>query len=136
MKNIITLLLGIYFGWILLSSEVVSWYRIQEMFWFDSFHMYGVIGSAIITGSLCVWLLKKLRTKDIDGQELKFKKPTFKPKSQILGGTIFGLGWAIIGACPGPIFILIGSGHWVIFIVLASALLGVLAYSILKHKLP
>lgn len=136
MKNIITLLIGTYFGWVLLSSEVVSWYRIQEMFWFDNIHMYGVIGSAIATGALSVWLLKKFKTKNINGEELAFKKPIFKPKSQIIGGITFGFGWAIIGACPGPLFTLLGSGYWVIGIALVAAMLGALSYSMLKDKLP
>jgi uncharacterized membrane protein YedE/YeeE len=136
MKNIITVLLGVYFGLILLSSEVVSWYRIQEMFWMDNFHMYGVIGSAIATGALSVWLLRKYKLKDINGNELAFKKPSFKPKSQITGGIIFGLGWAIVGACPGPLFALFGAGYWIILLVIAGALLGVFTLSKVKDKLP
>ena len=136
MKNLITLLIGTYFGWVLLSSEVVSWYRIQEMFWFDNFHMYGIIGSAIATGALCVYLLRRFKTKDINGNELAFKKPIFKPKSQLVGGITFGLGWAIIGACPGPLFTLIGSGYWVIGIVIVAAMIGALTFSLLQNKLP
>ena len=136
MKNIITILIGSYFGWVLLSSEVVSWYRIQEMFWFDNFHMYGVIGSAIVTGALSVLLLKKFKTKNINGEELAFKKPIFKPKSQIIGGITFGFGWAIIGACPGPLFSLIGGGYWIMLLALFAALTGAYLYSLIKEKLP
>jgi uncharacterized protein len=128
-------LAGIVFGLFLIKSEVVSWFRIQEMFRFQSFHMYGVIGSAVVTGMISVYLIKRLNLKTIDGQPIKFQNKKFH-KGNVIGGLLFGFGWALTGACPGPLFALIGSGALVISVALLSALAGTWVYGALQHKLP
>lgn len=134
-KNIKYLLLGMAFGIILVKSEVISWFRIQEMFRLQSFHMYGVIGSAVITGMLGVLLIKRFRLRTIAGEEIVIPKKVFT-KGNIFGGLIFGLGWAITGACPGPLFAQIGSGFTVVIVTLLSAVFGTWVYGLLKEKLP
>lgn len=129
------LLFGMLFGIILVKSEVISWYRIQEMFRLQSFHMFGVIGSAVVTGIISVWLIKKFRIKSIHGEEIKLPQKKFN-KGQIWGGLIFGFGWAITGACPGPLFALIGSGFTVIIVTLLSAIAGTWVYGYFREKLP
>lgn len=136
MKYIKFLLLGIFFGIVLVKSEAVSWYRIYEMFKFQSFHMYGIIGSAVITGIVLVWLIKKSHLKSVEGSEI-----TFDPKDKvftryIVGGSIFGLGWALVGVCPGPMFVILGTGVISIIIVIAAAVLGTFVYGLLRDKLP
>jgi len=126
---------GILFGIVLVKSEVISWFRIQEMFRFQSFHMYGVIGSAVITGMISIWVIKKLRIKTIHGEFIRLYKIRFT-KGQIYGGLLFGFGWAITGACPGPLFALIGSGTTVIIVTLLSAVAGTWLYGYLREKLP
>ncbi len=135
MKNIKFLILGAIFGIILIKSEVVSWFRIQEMFRFQSFHMYGIIGSAIIIGAISILIIKKLNIKTIKGETIN---PTAKPfqKSNLIGGVIFGLGWALIGACPGPLYALVGAGNTIIILPIIGAFIGVLIYGVLKNKLP
>lgn len=135
MKNIKFLILGTIFGIILVKSEVISWFRIQEMFRFQSFHMYGIIGSAIIIGAISIIIIKKLKIKSINGEVIN---PTTKPleKSNLYGGVLFGLGWALIGACPGPLYALIGAGNTIIIIPIIGAFIGVLTYGTLKNKLP
>jgi len=133
--NLKYLAAGILFGIILIKAEVISWFRIQEMFHLQSFHMYGVIGSAVVTGALGVWGIKKWKLKTIHGEPVQFVKKQFS-KGQIYGGLIFGLGWAMTGACPGPLFALIGSGITVIAIVLLSALVGTWVYGAVREKLP
>ena len=135
MKNIKYLLVGILFGTVLTKTEAVSWFRIQEMFRFQSFHMYGIIGSAIAVGALSVWLLKKFNVKSINGEEIVIPDKQFS-KGQIYGGFIFGMGWALAGACPGPLYALLGAGYSVIIVGLLSAMLGTWVYSYLKPKLP
>ncbi|HLP33787.1 MAG TPA: DUF6691 family protein [Bacteroidia bacterium] len=135
MKNIKYLLVGILFGTVLTKTEAVSWFRIQEMFRFQSFHMYGIIGSAIAVGALSVWLLKKFKVKSINGEEIVIPDKQFS-KGQIYGGIIFGMGWALAGACPGPLYALLGAGYSVIIVGLLSAMLGTWVYSYLKPKLP
>lgn len=129
------LFMGVVFGIILTKSEVISWYRIQEMFRLQSFHMYGVIGSAVITGIISVWLIKKLNIKTISGEKIEIPVKKFN-KGQIYGGLIFGSGWAITGACPGPLFALIGSGFTVIIVTLLSAIAGTWIYGRFKNALP
>lgn len=129
------LVMGIFFGIILVKSEVISWYRIQEMFRLQSFHMYGVIGSAVVTGMISVWLIKKFNVKTIKGEKIELPAKKFN-KGQIYGGLIFGFGWAITGACPGPLFALIGSGFSVVIITLLSAVAGTWVYGLLREKLP
>jgi uncharacterized membrane protein YedE/YeeE len=126
---------GIWFGIVLVKSEVISWFRIQEMFRFQSFHMYGVIGSAVITGMISILLIKKFRIKTIHGESIQLYKVRFT-KGQIYGGLLFGFGWAITGACPGPLFALIGSGTTVIIVTLLSAVTGTWVYGYLREKLP
>ncbi|WP_236969465.1 DUF6691 family protein [Membranihabitans marinus] len=136
MKNFPFLILGIVFGVILAKGEVISWFRIQEMFRFDDFHMYGVIGSAVVLGVISLQIIKKLDLKDAYGQSLI---PAPKPiafKQYIFGGVIFGMGWAITGACPGPIYILVGYGYSSYVIVLLAALAGAFLYGILAKYLP
>ena len=129
------LIMGIIFGIILVKSEVISWYRIQEMFRLQSFHMFGVIGSAVVTGMLSILLIKKFNIKTIKGEKIELPTKQFN-KGQIYGGLIFGFGWAITGACPGPLFAQIGSGFGVIIITLLSAIAGTWLYGLLREKLP
>jgi uncharacterized membrane protein YedE/YeeE len=136
MKYLLHLFLGIVFGIILIKSEVVSWFRIQEMFRFQSFHMYGIIGSAIATGACSVFLIRKLNIKTISGETVNLTpKPVLKT-ANFVGGTIFGLGWAFTGACPGPIYALIGYGEIIFIPVFISALAGTFVYGLIKDKLP
>ena len=136
MKTIKYLIVGILFGIILTKAEVISWYRIYEMFKFQSFHMYGIIGSAVVIGVILFYFFKKGSIKDYKGKliEIEPKKKGFA--RTILGGTIFGLGWGLIGACPGPMFILLGRGVWAIIIVIVGGLLGAMLYHALKKYLP
>ncbi len=133
--NIKYLVVGVMFGIVFLKSEVISWFRIQEMFRLQSFHMYGVIGSAIITGMISIFLIKKFNIKTIYGEPIRIAPKTFN-KGQIYGGLIFGLGWAITGACPGPLFAQIGTGATVIIVTLLSAIAGTWVYGLLREKLP
>ena len=128
-------LAGILFGIILIKAEVISWFRIQEMFRLQSFHMYGVIGSAIIVGIISVLIIKKFKIKSIDGEEILFETKEFN-KGQIYGGLLFGFGWALTGACPGPLFAQIGTGATVIIVTLFSAIIGTWVYGYLREKLP
>ena len=136
MKQLYFLFWGIIFGIVLIKSEVASWFRIYEMFQFDSFHMYGVIGSAVISGIIITQLLKRSNVKSIDDRDLEFEDKEFLPKKYLLGGTIFGLGWGLTGACPGPMFALLGAGYYSILIAIFFAVLGTLVYGMLKDQLP
>lgn len=136
MKFLKYLFVGIFFGIILVKSEAVSWYRIFEMFKFQSFHMYGIIGSAVFLGIIFIWLFKKLKVKSIEGQEIRIIPKDRGFIQYILGGTLFGLGWALAGTCPGPMYILLGTGVFSILIVIAAAVLGTFVYGVLKNKLP
>ena len=129
------LAVGLAFGIIFVKAEIISWFRIQEMFRLQSFHMYGVIGSAIAIGALSVFLIKKFNIKTIHGEEVEFHKKEFN-KGQVIGGLLFGLGWAITGACPGPLFAQIGTGATVISVTLLSAILGTWVYGYFREKLP
>ena len=133
--NIKYLIAGVFFGIILVKSEVVSWFRIQEMFRLESFHMYGVIGSAVVTGMISILIIKKFNINTIYGEKIKLYPNKFN-KGQIYGGLIFGLGWALTGACPGPLFALIGTGALVIIITLLSAIAGTWVYGIIRKRLP
>jgi len=126
---------GILFGIILIKSEVISWFRIQEMFRLQSFHMYGVIGSAIIVGIISIFIIKKFKIRTIDGEEIRLDPKKFN-KGQVYGGLLFGFGWAITGACPGPLFAQIGTGATVIIVTLFSAIAGTWVYGYLRDKLP
>ena len=129
-------MVGIFFGIVLVKSEAVSWYRIYEMFKFQSFHMYGIIGTAVITGIILLRISKMNSIKTTEGSNIRVPLKESGYKNYILGGTIFGLGWALCGACPGPMYILIGTGVFSILIVIAAALFGTYAYGLLKDKLP
>ena len=126
---------GILFGIILVKSEVISWFRIQEMFRLQSFHMYGIIGSAIVVGIISVFIIKKFKIRSIEGEEIRFDPKKFN-KGQVYGGLLFGFGWALTGACPGPLFALIGSGSTVIIVTLLSAIAGTWVYGYVREKLP
>ncbi len=136
MKYIGYLLVGILFGIVMTKSEAVSWFRIYEMFRFESFHMYGIIGTAVVLGAILVALIKKFHIKKRSGDEITFNPKNMSIARYILGGTIFGLGWAMTGACPGPMFTLVGHGVWSILIVIISAVFGTFMYGVLKNKLP
>lgn len=131
------IIFGALFGFVLTKAEVISWFRIQEMFRFQDFHMYGVIGSAIVVGLISVQIIKRYNVKDIHGQDINIApKDSTTMYRYAIGGTIFGLGWALTGACPGPLFALVGSGLGIIIIPVAAALLGTWVYGITKDKLP
>ena len=129
------MVVGILFGIVFVKAEIISWFRIQEMFRLQSFHMYGIIGSAIAVGMLSVWLIKKFNIKTMDGEPVTFSKKQFT-KGNIYGGVLFGFGWAITGACPGPLFAQIGTGATVIIVTLLSAIAGTWVYGRFKDSLP
>ena len=133
--NIKYFIIGILFGIILVKAEIVSWFRIQEMFRLQSFHMYGVIGSAVVVGIISVWLIRTFRVKTIYGEAIEFHPRQFN-KGQIYGGLLFGFGWAITGACPGPLFAQIGAGFTVVIVTLLSAVAGTWIYGRIREKLP
>ncbi|AMR29593.1 transporter [Hymenobacter psoromatis] len=135
MKNVKYLVLGTLFGVILTKSEVISWFRIQEMFRFQSFHMYGIIGSAIVVGLISIQLIKRAHIKTIKGEPIVIADKKYTHGTW-LGGIIFGLGWAITGACPGPLFAQLGSGVGGAAVMLVAALAGTWTYSALRDKLP
>ena len=135
MKNFTFILFGVLFGFVLTKSEVISWFRIQEMFRFQEWHMYLVIGSAVVVGALGLLIVRLAKLRSIDGQELFLKGKTFH-KGFIIGGIIFGIGWAITGACPGPIFAQIGAGEYPALATLAGALTGAFIYHSAKSRLP
>lgn len=129
------LLLGAFFGVVFIKTEVVSWFRIQEMFRFESFHMFGVIGTAVIVAAISLFIIKKFKIKTLSGDDVVLHPKKFN-KGQIYGGLIFGLGWAITGACPGPIFAQFGYGYLAVGITFLSAILGTWVYGLLSDKLP
>lgn len=136
MRTLIYLCIGLFFGITLYKSEVASWYRIYEMFRFESFHMYGVIGVAVALGLISVQLIKRFNIKSIYGEKIVFHPKNKSVARYLFGGIIFGLGWALVGACPGPMFALIGAGFFPLLIVVISAILGTFLYGVLRHKLP
>lgn len=129
------LLAGTLFGIILVKAEVISWFRIQEMFRLQSFHMYGVIGSAVVTGMISILIIKKFKIKTIYGEGIVIPNKTFN-KGQIYGGLLFGFGWALTGACPGPLYAQLGTGATVTIITILSAITGTWVYGKLRDKLP
>ncbi|NLR77574.1 DUF6691 family protein [Chitinophaga eiseniae] len=135
MKNIKYLLAGVFFGIVLVKAQVISWFRIQEMFQLTSFHMYGVIGTAVVTGIISLQLIKRFHIKTLSGDPIVVAPKKFS-KGQIYGGLIFGLGWAITGACPGPLFAQIGMGFSVVAVTLVSAIAGTWIYGAIQAKLP
>ena len=136
MKGLKFIIAGIIFGIIMIKSEAASWYRIQEMFRFQSFQMYGIIGTAVLLGVISVYLIKRFKLRDINGNPIVFEEKQKGWKQYLFGGLIFGLGWALTGACPGPMFVTIGYGYLVMIVVVISALLGTFCYGLLRDKLP
>ncbi len=136
MKTLKYLITGIAFGVIMFKSEAASWFRIFEMFQFNSLHMYGIIGSALATGVIGIQLIKRLKLKSFSGEEIIIPPKAKGWKNYLFGGILFGLGWGLAGACPGPIFTLIGAGFLPLILVLAFAVLGTFVYGILRPKLP
>jgi uncharacterized membrane protein YedE/YeeE len=136
MKNLLFVLTGVFFGILMYKSEAASWFRIYEMFQFQSFHMFGLMGTALFTGVIIVQWIKRKKLKDIDNKNIVIPDKEKSLLRYILGGIIFGLGWALAGACPGPIFVLTGAGYLPMLIVLGSAALGTWGYGLLKDKLP
>lgn len=134
-RNLKYLFAGIFFGIVLIKTEVISWYRIQEMFRFQSFHMYGVIGSAVVVGMISVWAIRRFSIKSTEGDKIEFTPRKFH-KGNVYGGLLFGFGWALTGACPGPLFALIGTGATAIIVTLLSALAGTWVYGLLRDRLP
>lgn len=136
MKSVKYIIAGILFGIIMSKSEAISWYRIQEMFRFQSFHMYGIIGTAVLLGSIIVYLIKKFKIRDYYGKPIIFPDKDKRYPRYIIGGTVFGLGWALTGACPGPMFVNVGYGYLGMLIVIFGALVGTYVYGLIKDKLP
>lgn len=136
MRAFIFLLIGVIFGITMFKSEAASWFRIYEMFKFDSFHMYGIIGSALTIGIVVVQLIKRFKIKSFYGQDIQFNPKTKSFSRYMYGGILFGLGWALAGACPGPMFTLIGAGYLPVLIVVTSSIFGTFLYGLLKNKLP
>ena len=135
LANLKYLAVGTMFGIVFVKAEIVSWFRIQEMFRLQAFHMYGVIGTAVVVGMLSVFLIKRLEIKTLAGEDVIVKDKTFD-RGQIYGGLIFGLGWALTGACPGPLFAQIGAGYPAVAVTLLSAVIGTWLYGYFREKLP
>lgn len=136
MRSIIYLLIGIVFGITMYKSEAASWFRIYEMFQFKAFHMYGIIGTALALGIIMVQSMKRFKMKSFFGDQIKFIPKQKGIARYLIGGSIFGLGWALAGACPGPMFTLVGAGFWSILIVIAAAMFGTFVYGKLRDRLP
>ena len=136
MKYLRFLALGVLFGVVLMKSQATSWFRIYEMFQLDSFHMYGIIGSAVAIGMVGVLFLKKMGWKDFDGNEIQYAAKNKSVPRYLIGGIIFGLGWALSGACPGPMYVLLGSGFYLLLIVILGAVLGTFVYGLVRDRLP
>lgn len=134
-SNLKYLVIGMFFGIVFVKSEVVSWFRIQEMFRFQSFHMYGIIGTAVVVAAIGGLIIKQFKIKTLAGEEVIFSKRPMD-KGVVFGGLMFGFGWALTGACPGPMYGLIGSGFYVFIVALLSAVAGTYAYGTFKEKLP
>ena len=136
MRSVLYLLIGVFFGITMFKSEAASWFRIYEMFRFDAFHMYGIIGTAVGLGVLIVWAIKKFNIRSFYGEAIVFPPKDKSIPRYAIGGLIFGLGWALAGACPGPIFTLAGAGFLPILVVFLGAMLGTFLYGLLREKLP
>jgi len=135
LSNLKYLIVGLLFGVVFVKGEIISWFRIQEMFRLDSFYMYGVIGSAIVVGMLSIFIIKRFGIKTFQGEAVQIAPKTLN-KGQVYGGLIFGLGWALTGACPGPLFAQIGSGYLVVVVTLLSAITGTWLYGYFRERLP
>ena len=130
------ILAGLFFGFVAVKSEVVSWFRILDMFHFDSFHMYRIIGSAVVIGIISIQIIKRFQMKDMKGEQISVGDKEMTPKRYIIGGSLFGLGWALVGACPGPMYALVGNGYWIILVPMFFAFLGTMTYGMIREKLP
>jgi uncharacterized membrane protein YedE/YeeE len=135
MRQLYVLLIGTFFGVVLVKSEVVSWFRIQKMFRFEEAHMYLVIASAVLVGAVSLYIIKKMQVKTLQREEIKVTDKKFQ-KGVVVGGTTFGMGWAITGACPGPIYAQIGSGELLALVTFGAALVGMYIYAIFQPRLP
>ena len=135
-RNLTCLAIGVYFGIVLLKSEVASWFRIQEMFRFEALHMYGIIGIGVGMGALSVWLVQSRRLRALGGEPIELRSKPAEYRAQLLGGIVFGCGWALTGACPGPLYALVGAGYLPMLVVLLSAVAGTYAYGVVREKLP
>ncbi|MDB3984891.1 YeeE/YedE thiosulfate transporter family protein [Flavobacteriaceae bacterium] len=136
MRQIYFLFIGILFGIIMFKSEAASWFRIYEMFQFQSFHMYGIIGSALFFGVIMIQFIKKFKLKSVFGEQINIPDKDKSFYRYMLGGILFGLGWGLAGACPGPMFSLIGAGFLPILVVIFFALVGTWIYGLMMDKLP
>ncbi len=136
MKNLVYLTIGTFFGILMYKSEAASWFRIYEMFNFQSIHMYGLMGSALVVGIIVVQIIKRKKIKDINGEPIIIPDKEKSFKKSLFGGIIFGLGWALAGACPGPMFVLTGAGYFPILVVILGAIAGTWLYGLIKDKLP
>jgi len=136
MKSLVYILLGVVFGITMYKAETASWFRIYEMFNFHSFHMYGFIGSALFVGLIGIQIMKRKKAKDVDGNPIEIQPKKQSIARYLIGGIFFGLGWALVGACPGPIFVLVGAGLYPMIIVIIGALVGTYIYGLIKNKLP
>lgn len=136
MKNISFLFVGILFGIVMTKSEAISWYRIQEMFRFESFHMYGIIGTAVVLGAAIIWAMKRFNIKTLKGDFITYTPMKLSIPRHILAGSIFGLGWAITGCCPGPMYVLIGNGYWIAGLIMLGAIAGTFTYGLVRSRLP
>lgn len=136
MRGLKFIIAGILFGVVMSKSEAISWFRIQEMFRFQSFHMYGIIGTAVVLGIIITYVIKKFKLRDYQGNPIVFTPKEMSIPRYLIGGTIFGLGWALTGACPGPMFVNIGFQYWSILIAVVGALAGTYLYGAIKDRLP
>ena len=136
MKNIVYLIIGTFFGIVMYKSEAASWFRIYEMFQFQSIHMYGLMGTALAAGIIIVQYIKRKKVKDINGKQIVITDKNKSIPRYLIGGILFGLGWALAGACPGPMFVLAGAGYFPILVVILGAVLGTWFYGLVKNKLP
>lgn len=136
MKNISFLIVGVFFGIVMAKSEAVSWFRIHEMFRFESFHMYGIIGTAVVLGAISMFVMKKTGIKTLRGTLVGYNPMNLSVKRHLLAGSIFGLGWALVGCCPGPMYVLLGSGYTIMLAVIGGALIGTFTYGLTIKYLP
>ena len=136
MRSIIYLVVGVFFGIVLFKSEAASWFRIYEMFQFGAFKMYGIIGSAVLLGIVIIQIIKRFKVQSFFGEEIMIEPKEKSIKRYLIGGVLFGLGWALAGACPGPMYVLVGAGFLPMLVVLGSAILGTYLYGVFKDKLP
>lgn len=136
MRNIIYIFIGVVFGIVMYKAEAASWFRIYEMFHFQSFHMYGFIGSALVVGVIGTQWIKRKALNDVDGKPIVIAPKNKSIARYLIGGISFGMGWALVGACPGPMFVLVGAGIWPMIVVIIGALIGTFIYGKLKNHLP